>query len=94
MMPVIVRRERTEAIIMQWGLNSGLMKNGKGAPPLTINARAEKITEESGIRPPPREEQVSCPRNRFLRMEKRLQKNNSLLHTPEGGLYVCFRRSL
>jgi putative SOS response-associated peptidase YedK len=43
-MPIIVSRERAEAVIMQWGLISHLMKNVKGAP-CPINARAETLAD-------------------------------------------------
>jgi putative SOS response-associated peptidase YedK len=49
MMPVIVRRERNEAVMMEWGLVPHWVKEGKAARHL-INARAETLAEKPSFR--------------------------------------------
>ena len=49
MMPVIVRRERNEAVMMEWGLVPHWVKEGKAARHL-INARAETLAERPSFR--------------------------------------------
>jgi len=49
MMPVIVRRERNEAVMMEWGLVPHWVKDMKAARHL-INARAETLAERPAFR--------------------------------------------
>jgi putative SOS response-associated peptidase YedK len=49
MVPVIARRERTEAVMMEWGLIPRWVKERNTAKPL-INARAETVSEKPTFR--------------------------------------------
>ncbi len=49
MMPVIVRRERSEAVMMEWGLVPHWVKDKKESKHL-INARAETLSEKPSFR--------------------------------------------
>ncbi|WAC06084.1 MAG: SOS response-associated peptidase [Methanoregula sp.] len=49
MVPVIARRERTEAVLMEWGLIPHWVKERNKAKPL-INARAETLNEKPSFK--------------------------------------------
>jgi len=69
MMPVIVRRERNEAVMMEWGLVPHWVKDGKAARHL-INARAETLAEKPSFRGLVRSRRCLVPASGFYEWKK------------------------
>jgi putative SOS response-associated peptidase YedK len=86
--PVIVRRERTEAVLMAWGLVPRWTKDQDEAPPI-INARAETISQRPSFRHLLKSNRCLVPATGFFEWKKdQKRKTPFYIRMQDRGLFA------